>query len=313
MDTSERQEANPLDSSCTFTITTTDDQTQIFDLDVKEDIAAELDHFVRLAHLKVFDEARSWFQRCLIPHYDELRHLAASGPATEIADADTEELDLLWYLFRNFAILHPSASDGSDTGIAAVSAINKGWDYLHRRGVGRTTGLPSAIDIHIVEVYLGTTVAVYNYPDRYTIAEEYMNPPWSSFDTPPWRGFGAWYAQLRQNGRFWEAQRILAILFPMLSFRDALNMFMQSQFTVVENKLKEGVFDEPLVLSELISSNHLCEYILECCDKLRPLSHSDSRLMLRLAKDYLKTSRSLRAILIARGDLEQREQSLHIL
>ncbi|KAJ5109558.1 hypothetical protein N7532_002203 [Penicillium argentinense] len=295
-------------------------ETNTIHLKVEEDVPAELEAFVRLSHFALFDQAREWFDGCLRDHlaefpvaleYADMLLRQGSYREVEVLDLhspDTaglpehNDIDRLWGLLEQLAIMHLQGptSDALEDAMAC-------FDYLRYRRVGGDAR-PSALVIHMLEVYLQIVVGAHGTSMWPEGKELYTNPPWCQSDLPAWRGFGAWYADLRECNHFWEAQRILTILLPVLPFKDAIDMFMKpDQFGLVVENIDQGSFDETLVLSDLMSANNICNYVLEYSEGL--LSHELPREHLfELAGAYLESSRSLAVILSCLSKTDKNEE-----
>ncbi|CEL08446.1 hypothetical protein ASPCAL11596 [Aspergillus calidoustus] len=319
------QNPDPIpDVPCILNLEIGEGPAQTIAMELEEDIPAELEYFVRLTHFGLLKEAREWFSHCLKPYrslfpvfleyadmlyhegsYEELRTLHT---ATE--SADPVGLEWLCNLLSKLAASRAPQGQPKDAIRDALSTALECWNYLHARHA-HSPGIPNAIEIHIIEVYLNILVAAYDAQVMH-VETRYLNPPWSSSSVPPWHGFDAWYLDLRQHGQFWEAQRILGLLLPVLPKGDDMNIFKLRQQVVTVTKLDEGSFDESLVLSELISAGQLCErYLTSYAQQhLSPSAQDPADLI--IAEDYLQISRSLGDILLNLSNLEGKENSPHL-
>jgi hypothetical protein len=295
------------DSQCTFTIQPTMGETNTIHLEVEEDVPAELEAFVRLSHFGLYDQAREWFDGCLRDHlakfpvaleYADMllregsyQEVQALSPPDTVNLPEHDDVHRLWEMLGQLANIHLGGAQ-----VPALRCAMACFDYLSHRWVG-WDGHPSALEIHMLEVYLEIVVVLHRYLKWSGLKNQYANPPWCKADSPAWSGFGNWYAWLRECGYFWEAQRILSILLPIMPLNNAIDMFMNpKQLGLVVENIDAGVFDETLVLSDLTSANNICNYVLDHCDGLL----SDRRqleALVDLAGVYLQNSRSLAAVL----------------
>jgi hypothetical protein len=312
------------DSQCIFTIQPRTGESNAFDLKVEEDVPAELEAFVRLSHFELFEKARQWFDGCLRDHLAEfpvaleyadmlLRQgsyrevLALHRPETA-GLPEGNDIDRLWGLLGHLANMHlgGAASDALKDAIAC-------FNYLSYRRLGQD-GHPNALEIHMLELYLEIAVVAYRTSTWPEVNYQYTNPPWWKGYSPAWSGFCNWYAWLRNRGYFWEAQRILSILLPVLPLNNAIGMFMtRYTFDYVVENIDKGSFDETLVLSDLISANNMCSYVLEHCDVLKPSDGRRLEALVKLAGAYLQNSGSLAAILYCVSKRDDEEASPPVL
>jgi hypothetical protein len=221
MDARNAQNPDPIpDLPCTLNLEIGEGPTQTIEMELEEDIPAELEYFVRLTHFGLLKDAREWFNRCLEPYrgqfpvfleyadmlwhegsYKELQALQVD-PLTAAESADPVELKFLCNLLKERA--RACLKGTLRTLRIALWTAKQCWFFLHNRYARKrvdTPGLPSAVEIHLIEVYLDIVVAARD-AQVMDIENHFLNPPWSSSDVPPWRGFDAWYMDLRQHGRF---------------------------------------------------------------------------------------------------------------
>ncbi|KAH7203414.1 hypothetical protein DER44DRAFT_746887 [Fusarium oxysporum] len=116
-----------------------------------------------------------------------------------------------------------------------------------------------------------------------------MNPPWIAEGAPEWSSFYAWYKDLIKDGYHSEAQRIQIILLPRVTPEEATKTFISIDLLEVVEDMKEtGYFDESLVLSMLVITNTVCDYLLEEAAKSKPQ-------LANIVSTYLDVSRFLKA------------------
>jgi hypothetical protein len=94
--------------------------------------------------------------------------------------------------------------------------------------------------------------------------DKYTNPPWAPLQSSRWSGFCAFYSILKKDGFDWEAQRIQGMLLPVVDFDVTMSTFIQkNQFADVAHDIEAGRIDESVILTELIISNNICDYLLQ--------------------------------------------------
>ncbi|KAI7977234.1 hypothetical protein EIK77_000061, partial [Talaromyces pinophilus] len=256
------------------------DDPIVFDMEILEDIPAELQAFVRLSRLDLFQEASDWFEKCLSRHrhmfpvfteyadmllqqgsYSELVKVLDDMDIkylTALGSTDPADVSQLFRVMKTLAIVRwRGISEGE------LSDAMRCWDYLKERYTDKAgqDEEPNGVQIRIVEIYLSIVVAILE-SNLHEGMDKYTNPPWTSPKSPKWLGFCAWYTTLKQNGFHWEAQKIQSILLPIVGLEDAMKTFIRKdQFTAVADDIKAGRFDESLVLTELVISNNICNYL----------------------------------------------------
>ncbi|KAL2143115.1 hypothetical protein VTI28DRAFT_329 [Corynascus sepedonium] len=255
------------------------------EMELEEDVAAELKHFVRLVRYDMIMFAKFWYQRRLKRHthmfpilaeyaemllqigeYDELIQVLDSIDYASLTALGQDSLPDIRQLFASMRVL--ARLRGKDLPPeVATATVTECWEYLkeaHVRMTAQGKEDLSAVQIHLVEVYLAIAVAVFTsqLPD---MDVEYTNPPWASAISAPWLGFCGWYTKLKRLGRHWEAQKVQRLLLPMLQLKDALNtVILRDPFAAVAANIASSAsdFDESLVLSEIVSSTTIREYLL---------------------------------------------------
>ncbi|KAM6525876.1 hypothetical protein FALCPG4_011408 [Fusarium falciforme] len=288
-------------------------------MEIVEDVEAELQDFVRLARLGLFKAASDWFEKCLSRHQstfpvlverlDMLLQDRRYQDVVEILDNEMQEdpgknpaahdetnPDGLLKLLTSMKTL-AKARLGRLQADALLAALEDNRLYLETKWT-RDTSDPSAILIHLVEVYLGIVMAALEVP---LITEQkrvrYTNPPWTTEGAPEWSGFCAWYTYLMEKKYYWEAQRIQSILLPEVTPEEAAKTFIQTDLLkVVEDTEETGHFDESRVLSMLVMSNTVCGHLLKTA---KPQPH-----LANLASTYLAISCSLKAELSRNSTLD---------
>ncbi|PCG88157.1 Hypothetical protein PENO1_111810 [Penicillium occitanis (nom. inval.)] len=241
------------------------DDPIVFDMEILEDIPAELQAFVRLSRLDLFQEASDWFEKCLSRHrhmfpvfteyadmllqqgsYSELVKVLDDMDIkylTALGSTDPADVSQLFRVMKTLAIVRwRGISEGE------LSDAMRCWDYLKERYTDKAgqDEEPNGVQIRIVEIYLSIVVAILE-SNLHEGMDKYTNPPWTSPKSPKWLGFCAWYTTLKQNGFHWEAQKIQSILLPIVGLEDAMKTFIRKdQFTAVADDIKAGRFDESL-------------------------------------------------------------------
>ncbi|KAF4340070.1 yukJ [Fusarium beomiforme] len=300
---------------------------ELEDMDVFEDVEVDLQVFVRLARLGLFDEASRRFERYLARHQSIFSVLVenldmllqASRYQDVIINIEKEE-----GLRRNPTTHDETDPDGQSQLLAAMKVLAKVHldmleedallaeledcrGYLERKWPRDTREYSDAILIHLAEVYLGIVTAGLEFRlirEQYRL--RYCNPPWTTEETPEWYGFCTWYKELMEIGCHWEAQRIQRMLIPKVTFDQAEKTIIQIDLQKVIKDAKEtGDYDEPFVLSMLAISNNVCDYLLKEAAKSRAQ-------LANLASDYLAISRSLKAELCQNSTLDIINRSLPV-
>ncbi|RKK08306.1 hypothetical protein BFJ65_g16966 [Fusarium oxysporum f. sp. cepae] len=295
-------------------------------MDIAEDVEAELQDFIRLARLELFEAASEWFQKylsrhqsmfpVLVEHLDMLLQARRYQDVVNILDIEMQEdpgknlaahdetnrngISQLLSSMKTLAMARLKMLQAN----ALLATLEDCRRYLETEWPGDASEDASAIRIHLVEVYLGIVIAAL---ESGLITEQerfkYTNPPWTAEGAPEWSGFCAWYTKLRKNDYHWEAHRIQSILLPQVTFEEAKETFIQTGVSeVVVDTEWTGDSDESFVLSMLVMSNTVCAYLLKAAE-LQP--HSAN-----LASTYFDTSRSLKAELSRNSTLDIIDEGL---
>ncbi|KAB5581213.1 hypothetical protein GE09DRAFT_950782, partial [Coniochaeta sp. 2T2.1] len=292
------------------------------EMEAREDIPAELEAFVRLARLGRIENALDWYGKCLqrrermfpvLAEYaemllqeglhDKLVDLlddTNANSVTALHDTNSTEVSQLLKFMRILAIIRWKGMPPGEK----LSTAMKCWDYLKEICVGKVDQRQqlSPVQIHMVEVYLGIAVEAFD-SDLSRERNKFTNPPWTPPGSPRWTGFCAWYTELRKQGLHWQAQKIQGILLPVVEFEVAMNtLIRRDQFAAVAKDIAEQHFDESLVITELIASNSICEYLMQ----RTPPS-------IILAEAYLKASHSLKQVLSQHISVEDVEHARTLL
>lgn len=294
------------------------------DMDVAEDLDSELQAFVRLSRLGLFEEASRWFDECLNFHEHKFPVLVERADMLLRAELYPEAIKLLteWLATieeRPDSLVVPEGTSRADisqlltsmrtlaevqsgelTGYDALPRAKEHWEYLKASVDDKL----SDAQVHLLEVYLDLVAhfAIF-LPTEDT--DMYTNPPWTPEGTPDWSGFHDWYASLRDQGYHWEAYSIQRILLPHVHSEDEMKIYMrqnQSQLSSLADSIGNGEFDESLVLTELMNCNIACEYFTS------PYRAHPGRAL--LAEAYLKASRFLKATLSYNSTLDIIEDGL---
>jgi ankyrin repeat protein len=189
---------------------------------------------------------------------------------------------------KTLAVIRLKRMDQED----ALSKTVECWNYLKETYVGKVGQGEqfSAVQIHAVEIYLSMATVVFDSSRE----DSLTTLPWKPHRSLRWAGFCDWYKELRKLGLHWEAQKIQRILLPIVGEIAAMNIFVQpDQFPLAVTGISAQQVDESLVLTDLIASNSICEYLMG----LDPPSIS-------LAGSYLRASRSLKEVLSLQGRLD---------
>ncbi|KAJ5608960.1 hypothetical protein N7528_009527 [Penicillium herquei] len=292
-------------------------ETMTFDMEVQEDIPAELEAFVILARLELFQEAEDWFEKCLSRHRNmfpvllEYADMLLQGGSYSklvgiLNDIDSSSLialgetsmidamDLLQFM-KTFANLRLK---GKSEGV--MSCAIKCWERLKERFT--SSDLLGKAHVHMIEIYLGILSFAFKL-DSYVMLlhgrGKYTNPPWTPPESPPWSGFCDLYTSLKKSGSHWEAQRLQSMLLPVVTFEDIMSTFIRGdQFDAVAADIDACQINPSVVLSELIISNRICNYLLE-----------REPLLIILAEAFLNASRSLKAALCENSRLGSHDQA----
>ncbi|KAH7179024.1 uncharacterized protein B0J16DRAFT_322512 [Fusarium flagelliforme] len=289
-------------------------------MDIVEDVEAELQEFIRLARLELFEEASEWFKNCLfshqtmfpvlVEHLDMLLQAGRYQDVVSILDTKTQEEP-----GKNLAVHDETNRNGTSQLLASMKTLAKARRkmeqkdsllaaledyrrYLETNWPRDTSQDPSAILIRLVEVYLGIVMAALEF---HLITEQesvrYTNPPLTTEGAPKWSGFCAWYTHLMKKGYHWEAQRIQSILLPTVTPEEAAKTFIETgPLKVVEDTKEAKEFDESFVLSMLVMYNTICGHLLKTAESQPHFAH--------LASTYLDISRSLKAELSRNSTLD---------
>jgi hypothetical protein len=299
---------------------------ELEDMDIDEDVEAELQDFVRLARLELFEAASEWFQKCLSRHqsmfpvlvehldmllqarrYQDVVNLPdiemQEDPEKNLAAHDEANQDDISQLLASMQTLAKARLKMLQPD-ALLAALEKCRRYLETKWPRDASEGASAIQIHLVEVYLGIVMAAL---ESGLITEQervrYTNPPWTTEGAPEWSGFCAWYTDLMEKGYHWEAQRIQSILLPQVTFEEAKKTLIPTIALEVEADTKDtGDFDESYVLSMLVMFNTVCAYLLKAAKSQPHLAN--------VASTYLHISRILKAELLRNSTLDDIHKGL---
>lgn len=331
MDVVNREDPSPQNES-----KTNDDYGEVVldlkDMDFTEYVDAELQDFVRLAHLGLSEEALHWFDTCLAKHQDMFpvfaeyvdmllqQGLLQQGPREKVQELLGNLLGELSKIIQETRTLRQldgtNAGDrkqlfsvmemvvklrlGKDRQGDLLAAVRDCRQYIKKEWAKE----PSPIQVHIIELYLDLVVEAIT---RKLIAkadeDEYTNPPWTTEGSTRWLGFGVWYKELRKSEYHWQAQRIFGLLIAQMGYETVLETLIQKvpSTYVAEISQNEG-FDEARGLSELVISNTTCKYLMS-------VDRPQARLI-RLTREYLGASHSLKTMLSLHSTLQDIDRGM---
>ncbi|UZP43468.1 hypothetical protein NXS19_011280 [Fusarium pseudograminearum] len=262
-------------------------------LDIVEDIPAELEDFIFLSRLGIFEEAKGLFEQNMKPYisffpvlaeyadmlleeglYDDLTQLLTSLDSTHYSESERNLLDLIKALSKAYSEQSLIQAQGEQVDerpmIEAALNLAKDWHKEMLKSPPDVSGL----QIHTLEIYLSIGVlANFSSCDLDTT---YYKLPWSSA-TDPWDGCIEWLGRLLQEHKFWEAQRIFAILNPVLPPGTVSDMFKTCC-----DSLRRCPQTEVSAIAELTAINAYSSWVLQ-----KSKQWKDEGIRLRLVEEAI--------------------------
>ncbi|EXJ75920.1 uncharacterized protein A1O5_00428 [Cladophialophora psammophila CBS 110553] len=252
--------------------------------DIEENLPEEVDIFVRLSRLGNFKRGTEWYEASLssqsmyfpiaAERADFLLEQGSYRQLDDLLDEVTHKIEQKVYVFTEnevllFQILKALAKmhihgDLND----ALEEARIVWRRLPRVEPAD----PSEVEIHILEIYL-RIVAFASQASSWVRPED-TQPPWAASSTPVWFGFHRWAKTLADQGRLWEAQKIMRMLLTVLSPENGLKLCEEFMGNMDEEDLPESA-----IISNLSTVNACTRYLVGhtgVSDKLEVVSKAQA-------------------------------------
>ncbi|KAL4781249.1 hypothetical protein BJX76DRAFT_360112 [Aspergillus varians] len=249
------------------------------ELELEEDLEAEIHHFVKLSRMGNYTQAHEFYDHTLHKHdhifpiiaeyADMLLEQGCYTRATEYLQwhiatkrhaLEADELQLL-RLMKSWAGIYSKGALRP-----ALLEAKRAHDILRSNVIQMLADLPGDVQIHIIEIY--ANIIIFGLQMSEWVDETWVFCPVFCRTSQAEHGFVQWFCILKENGMFWEAARILRCILPimpLLSDRD-LRLLLSNGSPTLDLPV-------PQLWGVLVLTVHQAHYLLNAALSARPIHH----------------------------------------